>query len=456
MPIPVAAAAAIAKAAPLVASAVAKAAPMVTSSAVASGVAKAAPQLASVATRAGLPALASWIDKLNKSGALSRLNFNATRNRASTALAKVRRTLAGNAAKNVAMRLSKDNVGSALDSIISANGLPYLGMGNGKRFIDEAMGVFLSSYLPQALSQGELDETGLGQLLLPFGGMLQPKANPTFSALADRRDGGGVDWEALLDYYLNEGGDGDGDGGGGSGYIPNFVLGDSGPTVSGPFGDGPSGSGTGGELARVFGYGGQPGGGWSWQAEPAELYNADPFAEQNAEMKWRRKQQKKQAKFDRKLQEKNQEWIERRMDQYYRKKPSQWAKEKGLEAAGTLAAIAGQGMNAYNSILANSLMQSAASTLSRRQEEMYGNPLLPGTSMIAGGHMARGQIADVVGQNLGEFLKNWGQDIAGEFERMRGLRIQMDINPSGRAMDALYKLGRYYGRNTHTEGKGYV
>lgn len=439
MPVPVMAAAALAKAAPIIASAVAKAVPAVAGSAIASGVAKAAPTLAKAASKVGLPTLASWADKLNKSGALSSLNTNMLKNGIGVASEGLRRAVAGNPVKKGGMKISKNNVGKSLDGIISANGLPYLGMGNSSRFINRAVDVFLSSYLPQALSQGELEETELGQLLLPFmelaedGQFLFPfmedgsgSGAPTFSAFAGHNASGGVDSGDLSDYYRgSEQGSYGGNGGVDTEALLSYYLG--------------------GEQGSEDN-----------KAESAKQRNNNPFAEQDAEMEWRRKQQEKQAGLERRLQKRNQKWIEERMDKYYRKKKLQWLKEKGLEAVGAIAATAGQSANVYNSLLANALMQSAASSMTRAQAEKYGNPLLPGTQLYAGGRMAGGQIANVIGQNVGEFLKNWGQDIAGEFERMRGLRIQMDVSPSGRAMDAIYKLGRYYGRNTHTEGKGYV
>lgn len=470
MPAPVIAtalASAIAKGAPAIAAA-AKGAPGIAAAL------KYGPALATMASQAGLQRLASLAEELGKKGAFSKMDPNAVRNMVSAASQRIRDNLAGlelgksgdlgktgaDATRKLvsaAVQRMKSNLAALeLDKIISANGLPYLGMGNSKRFIDKATYFFLSQYLPQILSQGGLNGTSIGQLLLPAGGAGGAAAgsSPTFSAFADPNDPDSVSVSNYLPPSLPDKP---------NPYIP-FTLGEGGPTVSGPFGNGPSGSGTGGELARMFGYGGQPGGGWSvedllngagWsgQVEPAEQSDVDPFAERDAEMEWRRKQQKKQAKFERKLQEKNQEWIDERMRKYYKKPWKQWMKEKLPEAAGVGLQTIGQSMNAYNSILANALMQSAASSLSKRQEEMYGNPLASGTAMIAGGHMARGRIADAIGQNVGGLLQDWAKDIAGEFERLRGYRLQMDINPSGLSMDALYKIGRYPWKSTRNLGR---
>lgn len=208
-------------------------------------------------------------------------------------------------------------------------------------------------------------------------------------------------------------------------------------------------------VARTLGWGGwnvddlldelydDPMGYWEKQMGPGgtKAIGEDPFAQQNAEMDWRRAQRRKDAEFDwetKKLLDKDkQEWIDRHMADYYAKPKSQWLKEKLFEGAGTLSGIVGEGFNIYNSALANALMQSAASMVTPRQAELYGNPFEGTTAMYAGGRQAFGGIADSVGRNIGEFLRDWSDDIRAEFERQRIMRLQMDNPQTGRVIETI-------------------
>ena len=305
------------------------------------------------------------------------------------------------------------------------------GLKDSSQFMTAALYKFLSQYLPHIL-RGDTGSwapgAAFGQKLLPVGGDAVPVGEPY----------GGI-----------------------SGPWANY---NHGPPTAWITSDGmmspdyplpPSTRVYGGLPERTLGWGGwnaddlldelydDPMGYWERQVGSGgtKAIGADPFAEQNAEMDWRRAQRRKDAMFNwetqKKLDEDKQIWIDNKMAQYYSKPMEQWKKEKLPEAAGTLAGTIGEGLNIYNSVLANALMQSAASMVTPRQAELYGNPFEGPTAMYAGGRKAFGGVAESVGKNFGEFLRDWSDDIRAEFERQRIMRLQMDQPQTGRVVETL-------------------
>ena len=338
---------------------------------------------------------------------------------------------------------------TALNGIVSGNGLPYLGKGGGKKFMDSAMSFFLSQYLPQMMMQGGLNGTRVGQLLLGYDKMMPG-------------DRGFVMGEGSLSHPWD---------------TREYTFGSSGPTVSGPFGRGGAGGGSGGSggpvgkwfggtpgtAQRMFGWGGSAGsGGWSaeellrklvedpmsvlgQQLSAPQAEGGAPFAEEGAWRDFLREQKAKDAEFEaelnRRLDKNRQEYVDEKMSRYYRKPGSQWAKELATEGFGRLAQGFGEGFNVYNSALANALMQSAAGAMTSRQAEMYGNPLMSGMTLLAGGRQALGGIANVAGKQLGNFFRDWSDDIASEFENQRITRLQLDNRQPGQVIDTLGRIG---------------
>lgn len=169
---------------------------------------------------------------------------------------------------------------------------------------------------------------------------------------------------------------------------------------------------------------------------------SDDFARRAAESEFLRREKQRDIDFERSINEAKQKDIDRKLRQYYQKSALQWASELVPKGMAHVATGAGEAFNAYNSILANSLMNAAASAYTPRQTEMFGNMLAAPTAMYAGGRLARGSVGNIAGKHLGSFLSNWSDRIAGEFERQRSLRINMDLNPVGMFMENYYKLGR--------------
>ena len=218
--------------------------------------------------------------------------------------------------------------------------------------------------------------------------------------------------------------------------------------------------GAGPVVARPFGWAGQdfsdeamdsffedPYAAWSQEAE-----EFDPFAERKSEHDFMRKEKLMDFALEQRLNDFMQSRINNKLKSYYRKPAVQWLKEIGLSAAGHAAQGAGEIYDAYNSALANSLMNAAANRVTRRQEELYGNPLMSPTIMYAGGRRARGNIANIAGSHLGSFLRGWSDRLAGEFAQQRALRIQMDMKPVGLFMENYYKLGRDIPGDSYSKG----
>lgn len=411
-----------------------------------------APALLALAGKLGLSTLAPWVASLAASGALKALNSNATKNAIHVAgkainnsvgrtmknLASLGAGTAASAATKSGMRIGAGNVGNAINGIISANGFPYLGMDNGRRFMNAAQYIFLSRYLPTAYRSGRLGGSMLEQLLMPLagggggGGLIPPTGRVTFP-------------------------------------FPDGPDGPDGPFPPGPY-DGPNPlgpyrSGVPDKFRRLGWGGGRTAGGMAVEDALRQFFDdpftdveweivspeegtgtdigADPLDEERRYRAFLRKEKAKDAKHERKLDKAKQSYIDKKLKKYYRKPKRQWVKELGTNFAGRAAYGLGEAYDLYNSALANALMQSASGGLSKRQEELYGNPVKAGTTMFAGGRAARGKMANAVAQQVGHFFQDWSDKLSGEFDQQRALRMQMDIRPSGLAMDAYYKLGRY-------------
>ena len=169
---------------------------------------------------------------------------------------------------------------------------------------------------------------------------------------------------------------------------------------------------------------------------------SDPFEERRRENEFLRNEKMKDFEFEQMTNDLMQDRIDSKLKAHYRKPAGQWAKELILNGLGRASQGAGEIFDAYNSALANSLMSAAASKVTRGQAELYGNSLMAPTAMYAGGRLARGNVANIAGNQLGSFLRDWSDRLAGEFAQQRALRIQMDMQPVGLFMENYYKLGR--------------
>ena len=332
---------------------------------------------------------------------------------------------------------------------------PMYNAGLGKIFGDPylmniLMYEFMMRKLPEALANGRLDGTMLGNLF---------RSSPIMSDVLRRGfalPSGGTGWA---------------------------MLGNGGDTgAMSPDAPGPVGKWFGGypnaktavippqAFQRLFGWGGSttrngaaldealkrlyedPISYWDTQIGDA-VSIGDPFAEESAERDFMRKQKVRDAALDRMLDSVNQEYVSSKLKKYYRKGMGQWAAEKVPEALGMVAQTAGDAASIYNSALANALMQSAASKISKAQADRYGNPYMQGAALLAGARNALGGIGGSLGKNIGGFLKDWSDDIAGEFERQRALRLNLDTRPSGMFMDSYYKLGKPRKRSSSNAGE---
>lgn len=408
------------------------------------------PIIAGAALGAGAKALLGGAAKMLATSAAA----NAAGKAISGAAGKAISGAAGKAASSGAAAAIANTIGR----LMGPEGLRMLGKAGSRQFMNAALFQFMTQYLPRMLSGGALGGTKAGQLLLGY--------NPQGGATPNWIFGGG--YSSYAPNWMFGGGSGGGGSGGGGGGGGGGSLPPGGGGLPGlPGGDGglpDLARGAGPVVSRLFGWGGNTAGGeflgdalgrffedptayWQQQVSPDAL-GSGMFSEEAARRDFMRQQRRADAELDREINRENQSYIDEKLKKYYGKGAGQWAKELGLEGAGMLAQAGGEAYDLYNSVLANALMQSAASSMPEARARAYGNPIAATAPLVAGAHMARGKVVGTLGKHVGNFLKGWSDDIAGEFEKQRALRLNLDQRPSGMFMDSYYKLGKRRGRNS--------
>ena len=175
------------------------------------------------------------------------------------------------------------------------------------------------------------------------------------------------------------------------------------------------------------------------------------FEEQRRARDFLREQKRVDAELERELDQANQDYADEKLRKYYKKPASQTFKEQGLRFAGRAAQGIGESLDLYNSILANSLVQSAAGLMSEEQARMYGNPFASGTALYAGARQAGGKIASAVGKQFGNWLRDWSDSLAAEYNMQRMMRMQLE--GGGRAVGQMYDAIGRAGRREHLSNR---
>ena len=93
----------------------------------------------------------------------------------------------------------------------------------------------------------------------------------------------------------------------------------------------------------------------------------------------------------------------------YRKKASEWLTELAPSAIGTLAGAAGSAYNMGQSIMANAVANAVDSMVPKAVEHEWGNPYKPGAALFTGAKLARGGVANVLGNVAGGWFNNLSQ-----------------------------------------------
>lgn len=121
----------------------------------------------------------------------------------------------------------------------------------------------------------------------------------------------------------------------------------------------------------------------------------------------------------------------------YKKKAGEWIKELVPSAIGTAAGAAGSAYNMGTSIMANALANSVDNMVAPGLAAKYGNPYKKGAALFTGAKMARGGVADILGNAAGGWFNNLSRQIQNENLQNRISRMMLENNMTGEALKTL-------------------